>query len=159
MHPNRGLYAQDLQKSVILKRDDAKQAGYEHALMIRWLLSLILGLGVGLAIGVVVGWFVAPVEFTDSPISDLAPEYQDAYALMVASGYLLDGDLNAAIERLRLLEVPNVMDYVQQYAERCITQSCDLNSIRTLVALAEGLGRLTPPMENFRQYSLAEQAT
>ena len=125
--------------------------------MIRWFVSLILGLGVGFAAGVGVGWFVAPVEYVDSPISALAPEYKEAYTLMVASGFLVDNDLDGAIERLRLLRVDNVMDYVQQYTERCITQSCNLNTIRTLVALSEALGRLTPPMENFRQFSLAER--
>lgn len=121
--------------------------------MLRFLLSLVIGLVVGLGIGLFTGWEVAPVEYVNSPIQLLAPEHKEAYTLMVASGYIEDGDVNGAIDRLRLLGEPNVPAYVQELTERYITNSRNLNDIRVLVALSEGLGRLTPPMENFRQLS------
>ena len=39
--------------------------------------------------------------------------------------------------------------------ERYITHSRQVEDIRLLVTLAEGLGRLTPPMESFRQLAPA----
>lgn len=121
--------------------------------MVRLYLSTFTGVVLGLVIGFILGWGVFPVEYVDSPLSDLAQRWRDEYTVMVAGGYVVDGDLDAALERLRVLEAPNIPEYVQTIAERYITNSRDLTDIRQLVALAEGMGRLTPPMENFRQFS------
>ena len=121
--------------------------------MIRLFLSTVIGILVGVGIGLTIGWVVAPVQYTDSSMSDLAPRYQDDYTVMIASGYLLDNNVDGAIARLRLLGVENVPAYVQDITERYITNSRDLDDIRKLVNLAEGLGRLTPPMERFRTLS------
>lgn len=118
--------------------------------MVRFLLSLLVMLIVGLGIGVYLGWVQFPVEYIDSPASALAQRYKDEYTVMVANGYRYDRDLNGALERLRILGEPNIPAYVQELTERYITNSQDLNDIRTLVVLAEGLGRLTPPMEPYR---------
>ena len=118
--------------------------------MVRFLLSLLVMLIVGLGIGVYLGWVQFPVEYIDSPADALAQRYKDEYTVMVANGYRFDGDLNGALERLRILGAPNIPAYVQELTERYITNSQDLNDIRTLVVLAEGLGRLTPPMEPYR---------
>ena len=48
---------------------------------------------------------------------------------------------------------------VQEMAERYISSSRDLREIRYLVALSEGLGRLTPLMEPFRQLSRPLETT
>lgn len=121
--------------------------------MIRFFFSVVFGVAAGILTGLFIGWQVVPVEYTDSNMAALAAVYQEEYTLMVAGGYIADGDLNGAIERLRLLGVPNIPQYVQEMTERFISNSRDLKDIRYLVALSEGLGRLTPPMENFRQYS------
>jgi hypothetical protein len=121
--------------------------------MVRFFYWVIIGVAAGTLAGLYVGWQVAPVEYTDSPMTALAEEYQEEYTLMIAAGYIADGDLNGALERLRLLGVSNIPQYVQELTERYISNSRDLQDIRYLVALAEGFGRLTPPMENFRQYS------
>ena len=49
---------------------------------------------------------------------------------MIASGYQTDGDALGAVERLRLLGVDNVPEYVQTVTERFITNSRDLGEIR-----------------------------
>lgn len=121
--------------------------------MVRFFFSVVFGVVAGILTGLFLGWQVFPVEYTDSPIPALADTYKDEYTLMVAGGYIADGDLNGAIERLRLLGVQNIPQYVQEMTERYISNSGELKDIRYLVALSEGLGRLTPPMENFRQYS------
>lgn len=121
--------------------------------MLRFFFSIVVGVIVGILAGLFIGWQVAPVEYTDSPIAALAREYKDRYTILIAGGYIADGDIHAAIERLRLLGEDNIPEYVQRVTERYISNSADLNDIRYLVALAEGLGRLTQPMQNFRQYS------
>ncbi len=126
--------------------------------MLRFFFSIVIGVIAGVLAGLFIGWQVAPVEYTDSPISALAQPHQDRYTIMIAGGYIADGDLNGAIDRLRLLGVENIPEYVQQVTERYISNSANLNDIRYLVALAEGLGRLTPPMQNFRQYSRPVEA-
>ncbi len=118
--------------------------------MTRFFLSLIVGVILGLALGLFVGWEVAPTEYIDSSLPILAPRYRDDYTVMVAAGFAKDTDSLGAVERLRLLGVDNVAQYVQDTTERYITNSRDLNDIRLLVNLSEGLGRLTPIMETFR---------
>jgi hypothetical protein len=119
--------------------------------MLRVFFSTVLGVVLGAAAGLFIGWVAFPTEYVNSPMSDLGTRFKDDYVLMIASGYLVDGDVSGAIERLRVLGVENVPAYVQELTERYITNSRDVNEIRRLVALAEGLGRLTPPMESFRQ--------
>ncbi|MDQ7033278.1 MAG: hypothetical protein Q9P01_00120 [Anaerolineae bacterium] len=115
------------------------------------MISLIIGGLVGLGGGLVYGWVIDKAEYIDSPMSGLAQSYQNDYTLMIAAGYAVDQDVDAAIDRLRRLGMDNVPIYVQEMTERYITNSGDIEDIRLLVALSEGLGRLTPPMERFRQ--------
>jgi len=117
--------------------------------MRRFFTSLIIGVVIGGMIGLYFGWVQFPVEYVDSPMSDLDRTYQDEYTVMVASGYQFDEDGLGAVERLRRLGVDNVPEYVQSTTERFITNSRDLNDIRLLVNLSNGLGRLTPIMEPF----------
>lgn len=122
--------------------------------MTRLFFSTVIGVVLGAVIGLFIGWEVAPVEYVNSPMHDLAQRYKDEYTVMVASGFLFDGSATAAIERLRVLDVENVPAYVQEVTERYITNSRDLRDIRLLVALSEGLGRLTPIMEPYRDLQL-----
>jgi len=117
----------------------------------RFFLSLFIGIVVGVGIGLYVGWVQQPVQFLNSPANSLAQRYKDEYVVMVAAGYLDDGDLGGALERLRLLGVANVPAYVQEVTERYITNSQNVNDIRYLVALSEAVGRLTPIMRPYRQ--------
>lgn len=119
-------------------------------MMSRFLLSIIIGLIVGTAVGLYLGWGVFPVEYLNSPASNLAPEYKEQYTIMVAAGYQADRDPIGAVNRLRVLGVDNVPSYVQEMTERFITNSRNVEQIRYMVALSEGLGRLTPIMEPYR---------
>jgi len=127
--------------------------------MTRFFFSTVIGVALGLLIGLFAGWQISPVEYRDSPIRALSEPYRDEYTRMIAGGFLADGDLTGAVERLRVLGVVNIPQYVQEMAERYISNSRDLKEIRYLVALSEGLGRLTPLMENFRQLSRAPLTT
>ena len=123
--------------------------------MVRVLLSMLVGIALGLGAGLLYAWVIAPVEYIDSPMSDLAQQYRDEYTVMIAAGFMADEDVNAAIDRLRRLGVDNVPAYVQEVTERYITNSRNLEDIRLLVTLSAGLGRLTPPMEGFQQLNPA----
>jgi len=127
--------------------------------MRRFLVSFLIALLIGAGIGLYLGWVQFPVEFVDSPASALAQSEKDDYTLMIAAAYADDGDLNGAVERLRVLGVDNVPAYVQEVTERYITNSRGVDDIRLLVALAEGMGRLTPVMEPYRQLNVPGQGS
>jgi hypothetical protein len=119
--------------------------------MLRFLISLLLGLAAGALIGLYLGWVQFPVQYVDSPAQNLNQSFKDEYTVMVAGGYLNDGDVNGAVERLRVLGVENIPAYVQEVTERYISNSRNVDDIRSLVALSQSLGRLTPIMEPYRQ--------
>ncbi len=100
--------------------------------------SLLVGLLVGLSTGIFLGWGPFPVEYRNSPLAALAPRYQEEYTLMVAEGYQVDRDIEAALERLRPLGKPNTIDYVIELTERYISQS-NIPAIPVMVALVEAL--------------------
>lgn len=116
----------------------------------RVVISLLIGLALGVGIGLYAGWVQFPVEYVNSPMTDLSPRFKDEYTVLVATGYAADRDLEGAVERLRRIGVPNIPVYVQDTTERYITTSGKVNDIRALVAFAEGLDRLTPIMEPYR---------
>ncbi len=119
--------------------------------MIRFVLSLVVGLVIGVGIGLYLGWVQFPVEYIDSPASSLSQRYRDEYTVMIAAGFLGDGDTQGAIERLRVLGVENVPEYVQLTAERFISTSRDFRDIQYLVALSEGLGRSSTLFAPYRR--------
>jgi len=122
--------------------------------MFRFLVSLFVGLVVGLGLGLYLGWVQFPARTVDSPASALDPLYKDDYTVMVAAGYANDHDLSGSLERMRLIGVSNIPEFVQQVTERYISNSQDVNEIRLLVALSAGLGRLTPIMQPYQQVSV-----
>jgi len=124
--------------------------------MVRFLVSLILGIGFGIGAGLVLGWGVFPIEYSEGSLPELARQHTDDYTVMVAAGYVADGDIQGALERLNLLGVDNSPAHVQEVTERYITNSRDIGDIQLLVALSEGFGRLTPIMEPYRQVELPE---
>lgn len=119
--------------------------------MIRLLVSLFLGLILGALLGLYLGWVQFPVEFVNSPISQLDPEYREGYTVMIANGFQSDGDALGAVERLRVLGVANVPEYIFRQAERLISNSRDISDIQALIALSEGLGRTSPLFDQYRE--------
>lgn len=118
--------------------------------MLRFLVSLLLGAILGLVIGLYLGWVQFPVQFVNSPMSALDPKYRDEYTVMIAQGFQADADAVGAIQRLRVLGVENVPEYVFQEAERYITNSRSPLEIQALIALSEGLGRTSPLFDQYR---------
>ena len=127
--------------------------------MNRFLASLFVGLVLGVVIGLTAGWWGPEgiaVVVVGNPASRLDQKYKEDYTVYIAGGFLADGDVTGAVERLRLLQEPNIPVYVQELAERYITHSANIEEIRYLVALSEGLGRLTPIMEPYRTITRPE---
>lgn len=120
----------------------------------RFLISLLVALIIGAALGLYLGWVQFPARAGSSPAQALDGRYKDDYVVMIASAYLLERDVTAALDRLRLIGVPNIPAYVQDVTERYISTSRSVADIQRLVALAEGLGRLTPIMEPYRLVTL-----
>jgi hypothetical protein len=119
--------------------------------MRRLIVSLVLGAAIGTGIGLYVGWVVAPVQYVNADMANLAARYKNEYTIMVAAGYQVDHDLNEAIRRLRSLGYPNVPIYVRDVTERYISESGigKETDIRLLVTLSKDLGHFTPPMYAF----------
>lgn len=115
----------------------------------RYIGSLLIGVLIGLTVAVLIGWWLYPVEYTNSSLEDLDPDYQEEYTVMIAEGYLYDRDMNGALARLQPLGEENIFDFIQQLTERFISQS-NVPAITPMVALAEAIGRLTPAMEIYR---------
>lgn len=118
--------------------------------MVRVFLSTVIGVIIGIGLGLGLGWGFPP-QYSNSTLAELAQSHQDNYTVMIASGYVSDGDISGAFERLQRLGVENVPAHVQNTTERYITNSRELDDIQLLVALSEGFGRLTPVMETFCQ--------
>lgn len=116
---------------------------------------------VGGAIGLFLGWVQFPEEYTDSHMCQLDRSFQEEYTLMIARGYQQDGDIEAALNRLRPLRVEgveacndgrenpidNIPSWVQFLTERYISQGREPEIFCDLAELAQGFGRLTPPMQ------------
>ncbi|MBX3063195.1 MAG: hypothetical protein U0528_01525 [Anaerolineae bacterium] len=124
--------------------------------MRRFFLSLIFGAVLGVGIGLMIGWVVAPVQVIDSPMSDLSRRYKDEYTVMVAIAFQVDGDLTAAVNRLKPLgegsgQEFNVFTYVRDVTERYISaQGTGRESdIRSLVELSCAMAFCTEPMQRF----------
>ncbi|MDZ4671149.1 MAG: hypothetical protein SH821_09780 [Phototrophicales bacterium] len=124
--------------------------------MMRLIGSFIIGGIIGGIIGALLGWGIFAIIPTDVPTETLAPVYKEEYLLMVASGYWEDADILGAFERLQVLNVESVPQFVQDVTERYITSSRTVADIYLLVALSEGLGRLTPIMQPYRQVNVPQ---
>ena len=118
--------------------------------MRRFLRSLFLGLVLGGLLGLYLGWVQFPLQLYRGDLTELAQSFRDDYAVMIAAGFAADGDVQGALDRLNHLHVDDIPRYIQRLTERVIASSArDVRDIRLLVALARGMGRLTPPMEPF----------
>lgn len=116
--------------------------------MTRFFVSLFLGLAIGLGIGLILGWGVFPVETVGNPASRLAQDYKDEYTVMIAAGFRADGDLEGAVERLQILDEPDIRQYIEAISVRFIQESEPVEDIVHLLTLARGLGvPLTEQME------------
>ncbi len=97
-----------------------------------WFMVSIL---VGLGLGILYGWVINPVQYVDTPTSNLRDDYKADYALMVAEIYASDSDLTLASYRLARLGEDTSLRAVQNaivtgkqlgYTERDMSLLADL---------------------------------
>ncbi len=116
--------------------------------------GLLAGVLAGLLLGRLLAGALPGTAFDEGQGERLRADY----LLMIAAVYVADGDLPAAWRRLRQVAAGDSVAWLQDVTERFIVNSRDVQDIRYLVALAEGLGRLTPAMEPFRQRDPVDSA-
>jgi hypothetical protein len=103
-------------------------------LMKRWLLFL-LSIAAGVAIGLLIGRVLLPVQYENTPLTSLAPEYNTDYVLLVAEAFVLEKDPQAASARLAQLSSQPVLEVVRQailFAEQVGYTNQDLERLRSL---------------------------
>ena len=113
------------------------------------ILVSVIGLVIGVLIAFLIGYEIAPVQYTDGPISSFSQTYQDEYTLMVAAAYGVDCDINEAFNRLKPLGVSNIPVYIRDVTERYMSDSGTgkESDVRNLIALSRDMGYYTAPMQ------------
>jgi len=104
------------------------------------------GIVVGLAMGFAIGWWLWPVQYTNTAPVVLRRDYHDDYIVMVATSYEIDKDLEQAQRRLRLLDPEEPAAPVVELAEKLVQVGGSAEDITRLARLAQALGALTPTL-------------
>lgn len=110
------------------------------------LLLGLVGLALGITLGLLVGWVLWPVQYTNTAPAQLRQDYRNDYVLMVAAAYQVEGNADAALERLARLDPEQPTHPLVELTETLIAQNGRPGDISMLVQLAEALGSTTPAM-------------
>ncbi len=110
------------------------------------LLLGLVGLALGIALGLLVGWVLWPVQYTNTAPAQLRQDYRNDYILMVAAAYRVEGNTDAALDRLARLDPEQPTRPLVELTETLIAQNGRPGDISMLVQLAEALGAATPAM-------------
>jgi len=105
-----------------------------------------VAVAVGLALGFAVGWWLWPVQYTNTAPAVLRQDYRDDYIVMVATAYEVERDLEQARERLKLLNPEEPAVSVTELAERLIEADGSSEDIARLARLAWALGATAPTL-------------
>ena len=111
-----------------------------------WVTWISAGVLVGLALGFAVGWWLWPVQYTNTALHVLRQDYRDEYVVMAATAYEVEQDLEQARQRLGLLDAEEPAAPVVELAERLVQAGGSAEDITRLARLAWALGALTPPL-------------
>ncbi len=107
----------------------------------------------GLLAGSLAGWLLGQLAgggaFGGGSIDPRSQQIRDDLLVMIATAYSDDRDLPLAWRRMRQVTGDGSVSMLHATTERFIANSRNVQDIRHLVALAEGLGRLTPAMKPF----------
>jgi len=109
----------------------------------KWVVLAVSGAVLGLVLGFAIGWWLWPVQYTNTAPSALRQDYRDDYVVMVAAAYEVEEDLEPARERLELLDSEEPAALVVELAERLIEAGGSTEDITRLARLAWALGANT----------------
>jgi len=101
---------------------------------------------VGLLVGFAIGWWIWPVQYTNTAPYVLRQDYRDDYIVMVATAHEVEQDLEQARKRLKLLDSGEPATPVVELAERLIEVGGSAEDITYLARLAWALGNLPPTL-------------
>lgn len=109
----------------------------------RWLTWGIAGIVAGAVLGLAIGWWLWPVRLASTSPAYLRRDFRDNYIVMVASAYEAEGDLDAARDRLALLEPTDPARPAVELAERLAQVGGSVQDIARLEHLVAAL--VAPP--------------
>ena len=103
-----------------------------------WLGGFLAGFIIGFVLGF---WYtrLVPVRVHPSP-AELSQEDKEIYLVLIGAAFRYDGDLEKTTRRLTRLEEPAMIEAIRTLADQKITAGADVRDIRSLAALATGLG-------------------
>jgi hypothetical protein len=97
-------------------------------------------------LGFAVGWWIWPVQYTNTAPNVLRQDSRDDYVVMVASAYEVERDLEQARARLKLLDPEEPATPVVELAERLVEVGGSAEDIIYLARLAGALGAISPAL-------------
>lgn len=107
----------------------------------------------GLLAGTLAGWLLGQLAggsaLNPGSVDPQGQQFRDDLLVMIGAAYSEDGDLPAAWRRMRQVAGDTGVATLHSTTGRFIANSRNVQDIRFLVTLAEGLGRLTPAMRPF----------
>jgi len=101
---------------------------------------ILFGLIIGLAGALYYAWVVAPVVYTNASPARFSDEYKDEYLLLISQNYAIDGDWQAAEQRLDALDDPELVERITALLERYLREQRPPETIRAVAVVAEKLG-------------------
>lgn len=106
----------------------------------------LIGLVAGVGLGLLIGWRLWPVNYTNTAPYQLRQDYRNDFVLMTAAAYQVERDLDAARERLALVDAEAPERPVVELTETLIAEGGRSEDVAVLVELAEALDATTVPM-------------
>lgn len=119
-----------------------------------WFMQAVIGVLVGLVLGFSIGWWLWPVQYTNTAPDVLRQDYHDDYVVMIAAAYEVERNLEQARERLRLLDPEEPSAPVIELAERLIEAGGSAEDVTRLARLARDLGTLIPALSPYLENGL-----
>ena len=107
-------------------------------------MTVAAGLIAGAALGVAIGWWLWPVEYVNTTPDTLRRDYLDDYIVMIATAYEVDGNLEMARERLRLLNPTQPEAPLVELVERLTAAGGSPTDIARLNRLLDALRTASP---------------
>lgn len=97
---------------------------------------LLTGVILGLVIGLILSAWVIPVQYVNADPSTLRKPDREAYRILVAQAYLVEGDVYRAIARVKLLADNNPSEAIIAQAQNMLANGGSEAQARALALLA-----------------------